>query len=57
MEPGGSLPHSQEPATCPYTAPTDKDGSSEILNKQLRKAGKGWSSSSGFGEMIKNSPP
>jgi hypothetical protein len=21
MEPGGSLPHSQEPATCPYPEP------------------------------------
>jgi hypothetical protein len=23
MEPGGSLPHSQEPATCPYPEPAE----------------------------------
>jgi hypothetical protein len=23
MEPEGSLPHSQEPATCPYPEPTE----------------------------------
>jgi hypothetical protein len=26
MEPGGSLPHSQEPATCPYTEPDQSSG-------------------------------
>jgi hypothetical protein len=34
MEPGGSLPHSQEPATCPYPEPAQ---SSLIIYAILRK--------------------
>ena len=32
MEPEGSLPHSQVPATCPYPEPVPKDQSSQRLS-------------------------
>jgi hypothetical protein len=32
MEPEGSLPHSQEPATCPYPEPDQSSTLHPILN-------------------------
>jgi hypothetical protein len=36
MEPGGSLPHSQEPATCPYTEPATCNTLPKSGYKQIR---------------------
>jgi hypothetical protein len=36
MEPEGSLPHSQEPATCPYPEPYQSSPLSHIENVNLK---------------------
>jgi hypothetical protein len=54
MEPEGSLPCSQKPATGPYSEPAQP---SSILNEQSRTADKGWSSSLWVGREANNPSP
>jgi hypothetical protein len=42
MEPGGSLPHSQEPATCPYTEPAQSSPCPIPLLEDVRARVRAW---------------
>jgi len=54
----GSLPPRHGASSgCGWRRPPNMEGSWNVLNKQLRTADKGWSSSLGFGREANNSPP